>query len=322
MKLENISAILRPIIIGHGEKMGAIRKGATDKKKNALVNSVIGAIISSEMSEGELIQCLKDSESGRIINTSFFYKGGNVWDYVDSRYHSFAKQLYHITNKGIAGATPNANPGEGELMFVFLSPEITSPTSGDIVVNGEKIELKAADDGMKDIIRVFGSSWGEDFGDATVKLAKKYGLTPNKPLSDRAEGAELQMKWHEDHWKNELAKISDSKQKKFITEWLKEVSKYTTDDHVTSVLNGGYDVASMKKVILKVLFEEMASLSTDDKICFLFKEGQKSIIIDWQGATGVQKFNKLVDNGDIIAGGNYFRINQANYKIGFYINSP
>lgn len=286
--------------------MGIINHQWAPKKVSSLVDAVISAVIRSRMTWDEFLDCLNESSAGRLVDLEFFDRGGNVWDYVDSRYHSFARALW--AQRSTAIGTPNAASGEGELMFLFLSPDVRMPAKGDLNVRGIEIELKGNQ------ARVQGRLSGNDFRQATVGIAKKYGLTPNLPNKrSTGEAAELEKKNHESHWVGQLASISKSSQEQFLFEWLKVVSPLAVLDDAKAVLNQGFDIQLLQRTIVKLLYADMVDSGQWVKIVFL-GDGSSSIVCDSDTA----HFNRLIDNGKITLGGDYFRIWQG-FKIGWYI---
>jgi len=304
--VENLFPHLEQAIVQHAIEMGIINHQWAPKKVSSLVDAVISAVIRSRMTWDEFLDCLNESFAGRVVNLAFFDKGGNVWDYVDSRYHSFAKALW--AQRSTAIGTPNAASGEGELMFLFLSPDVRMPARGDLNVGGVEIELKGNQ------ARVQGRLSGNDFRQATVAIAKKHGLTPNLPnRRSNGEAAELEKKNHESHWVGQLARIQKSSQEQFLFEWLKVVSPLADFGDAKAVLNGGFDIRLLQRTIVKLLYADMVDSGQWAKIVFL-GDGSSSIVCD----SNTANFNRLIDDNKITLGGDYFRIWQG-FKIGWYI---
>lgn len=304
--MERLFQPLERTIIQHSKSMGIINHQWAQKKIDSLVDAVISAVIRSRMTWDEFLDCLNESSAGRVVDLSFFDKGGNVWGYVDSRYHSFAKALW--AQRSTAIGTPNAASGEGELMFLFLSPDVRMPARGDLNVGGVEIELKGNQ------ARVQGRITGNDFRTATVSLAKQYGLIPNIPnRRNKGEAAELEKRNHEAHWKRQLASLAPNSQEQFLFEWLKQVSPLATIDDARVVLAGGYNIDVLQRTIVKLLYADMVDSGQWSKIIFL-GDGSSSIVCD----TNTKHFDKLIDNDVITLGGDYFRIWQG-FRIGWYI---
>ena len=304
--MDEIFGMLERLIVEHASKMGIINGHWEKKKVNSLVDAIIAAVIRSEMTFEEFDECLKKADSGDVINLEFFNKGGNVWDFIDSNLHPFAKALW--SQRSTAIGTPNAASGEGELMFLFLSPDITMPARGDLDVKGEEIELKG------NLARVEGLISGRQLREETVALANRYGLTPNTPhRRPKEQAAELEKIAHESHWISELAKISSNDREKFIFEWLRIVSPNATLKHAKKMLSSGFITKEMQKMIVKLLYSNMVSRGNWSKIIFL-GDGSSSIVC----TDDLSHFNSLIDSGRISIGGDYFRIWQ-DFNIGWYI---
>ena len=295
--MEELFAILEPKIIEHATKMGIINRHWEQKKLNSLVDAVISAVIRSKMTISEFEDCLEKASNGDVIDIDFFNNGGNVWKYVDSTAHPLAKALW--SQRSTAIGTPNAASGEGELMFLFLSPEILMPSSGDLLVRGKEIELKGNQARVQVNVR------GKDFCTDTVALAKRYGLTPNTPNGRKGEAAELEKESHKAHWTKQLASISDKLQREFLYEWLKLISPLATNGDAKLVLKGGFNLDTLQRTIVKLLFAEMVNSGNWSKIVFL-GDGSSSIICD----TNTAHFNELIDKNKITLGNDYFRTNR------------
>lgn len=304
--MEAIFGILESRIIKHATNMGIINHHWEQKKLNSLVDAVISAVIRSKITIKEFDDCLEKASNGKIINLDFFKHGGNVWKYIDSTTHPLAKALW--SQRSTAIGTPNAASGEGELMFLFLSPEITMPTRGDLNVKGEEIELKG------NLARVEGHITGNQLRIETVALAKQYGLKPNTPhRRPKEQAAELEKAAHESHWISQLAKMSPKDKQDFIFKWLRIVSPSATSKHATKLLASGFSTVAIQKVIVKLLYSDMVNRGNWSKIIFLGDGGSSIVCTD-----NISHFNSLIDSGRIAIGGDYFRIWQG-FNIGWYI---
>ncbi|GEM_PF-7081210 len=299
---------LKQILLDHCYNIGILRSNAENKKKKALLDSLVISVLNMGLNLQDVKDCIKDVEKDEIINLDFFKNGGNLFrDYIKSKWIIFAKELF--TQRSVGLGTPNAASGEGELMFLFLSKKIKKPTRGDLQINSEIIELKGERD-----VRVMGEISGKDFRKKTLKICEKFKLTPNKANITNLEAVEIEKLQHLSHWKSELSKLSLQRQKEFIDMWL---SCLDEEEHSTSVTkifkNSSFDYDSFIREIIKILYSIMVKTSNFDKFIIL-GDGTNSKVI----SKDVLDFNKRVDDGEIIPMSDYFRINQ-NYNVGWYI---
>ena len=114
---------LENILLEHCYNMTILKRDAAQKKKDAILDSLIGAIIRSNTSFEDVKNFISDINNDIVFDTRFFNLGGNVFDFINSKWINISKALWRQRTVGLG--TPNAASGEGELMFIFISPEIT-----------------------------------------------------------------------------------------------------------------------------------------------------------------------------------------------------
>lgn len=299
---------LKEILLNHCYNMSILRRNAEEKKKKAILDTLIVSIINAGLTLEDVKECISDVEKDEVVDLDFFKKGGNLFDnYIKPKWKIFAKELFSQRSVGLG--TPNAASGEGELMFLFLSKRIKKPRRGDLQINGEIIELKGERD-----VRVMSEIRGKDFRRKTLEICKEFKLTPNKALRTNIEAVEIEKVQHLPHWKKELSKLQLNKQKEFINKWL---GCLDNEDHSNSVerifKHGHFDHDIFIKEIIKILYSITSKNGNFDKFIIL-GDGTSSKII----TKDVNDFNKKVDDGEIIPLADYFRINQ-NYNVGWYI---
>jgi len=122
---------------------------------------LITAIIRSNTSIEELESCIIDVNNNNVINLDVFVNGGNIEKYINPKWLNLSKALWRQRS------TPNAASGEGELMFIFLSPKIKKPTRGDLSINGQIVELKGEG------VRVNGKVSGKKLRIETLKVNER-----------------------------------------------------------------------------------------------------------------------------------------------------
>ncbi len=298
---------IKILLLKHCQELGILKPMSELKKVNAVLNSLIQAVIDAELSLEDLKKCITDVDNGKVINLNFFKNGGDLFtDYINPHWVKFAKSLWEQRSVGLG--TPNAASGEGELMFLFLSKDIKKPTKGDLKIGNEILELKGYDP------RVSGKISGKEFRLKTMKICQKFNLTPNKALKIKIDAVEIEKPQHLDHWKAELAKLSMPKQKEFINEWLKCIDDKEHNDSVEKIFNNNsFNQNILIKEIIKILYSIMVDTGNFDKF-ILLDEGKNVKIV----SKNKEEFNKKIDDGEIVPVGDYFRINQ-DFNIGWYI---
>jgi hypothetical protein len=295
---------LENILLDHCYEMSILRKDANQKKKYSILDSLIAAIIRSETSFEDVVSCISDVKDDKVINLDFFKDGGNVDNYINKKWMNFAKALWRQRSVGLG--TPNAASGEGELMFIFLSPKIKKRTRGDLQIDNESVEIKGED------VRVNGKISGKNFRNKTLLVCNKYGLTPNSANRTNLPAVEVEKQQHETHWINELNKLSIDDRISFISDYFKCIDG---NDFDASFLftNGLLNFKELKKSIVKILYKSMVNDRSFDKFIIL-GDGTNAKIL----SSDLVKFNENVDNGVIEVKSDYFRINQ-DANIGWYI---
>jgi len=190
---------LKGILLNHCYNMSILKKNAFEKKKESILDSLLISVIRANLSIEDIKECIKEVNENKIVNVEFFDNGGNLFkDYIKPKWVTFAKELFRQRSGGLG--TPNSASGEGELMFLFLSNKIKKPTKGDLLINGEIVELK----GEKDI-RVFAEIRGNDFRKKTLEICKKFNLNPNKAKISKKEiyAVEIEKPQHLIYWEKE-----------------------------------------------------------------------------------------------------------------------
>lgn len=295
---------LENILLQHCYNMSILKEDAPSKKKDSILDSLIGSIVRSETSYKDVVECISDVNQNKVIDIEFFNKGGNVENFINPKWLKFAKALWRQRSVGLG--TPNAASGEGELMFIFLSPEITKPTRGDLLIGDEEIELKGEG------VRVNGKIGGNQFRLKTLEIAKKYELIPNKTYRTNLDAVEVEKSQHEDYWNLQLSKLDINLRKEFISEYLSIIDGNRHD--VTCLFKeGNIDFNLFRKEIVKILYNDMVNDRQFDKF-ILLGDGSNAKILSKDS----QSFNEKVDNNTIGIASDYFRVNQS-ANIGWYI---
>lgn len=295
---------LENVLLDHCYDMSILRRDASQKKRDSILDSLVAAIIRSEISFEDVVSCINDVKDDKVINLDFFKNGGNIDIYINPKWLKFAKSLWRQRSVGLG--TPNAASGEGELMFIFLSPKIKKPTRGDLLINDESIEIKGED------VRVNGKISGKNFRLQTLVICSKFGLTPNIANRTNLPSVEIEKRQHETYWINELNKLSIDDRISFISDYFKCIDG--NDFEASFLFNDGIlDFKELKKSIVKSLYKSMVNDRSFDKFIIL-GDGSNAKIL----GSDLVKFNEDINNGIIEVKSDYFRINQDT-NIGWYI---
>jgi hypothetical protein len=300
------------ILLQHIYKMGIISPSHNIKKRNAIMDPLVGILVRENIKKDELIEFINDVESDIVFNIDFFDKGGDVKDFINKKWLNLLMSLWRYRSVGLG--TPNAASGEGEFMFIFSSKHITKPTKGDLLVNGKIIELKGEE------TRVMGKITGKMFRENSLLIVNKFGLIPNKSsvgtgMSRKViDAAELEKKVNEKYWEEQISTLDINNQMEFINQWLSIIDNKEHYDSVSRIFyNNLFNQPILVKEIVKILYSNMCDTSTFNKFAIL-EDGSNVKIL----SNDIDDFNKKVDDGTIIINGDYFRINQ-DLNIGWYI---
>lgn len=295
---------LEDILLEHCYEMSILKRNATQKKKDSILDSLIAAIIRSDTPFEDVISCIDDVKEDKVLDLEFFEKGGNINNYINEKWLNFAMALWRQRSVGLG--TPNAASGEGELMFIFLSPKIIKPTRGDLQIDNEIIEIKG------ESVRISGKISGKDFRNKTLLVCEKYGLVPNIANRTNLESVEIEKQQHEIHWMYELNKLSIDDRISFVSNYFKCIDG---NDFDASFLfkNGLLNFNELRNSIVKILYRSMVNDRSFDKFIVLGNGTNAKIL-----SNDLMKFNDSIDNGIIEVKSDYFRINQ-DVNIGWYI---
>lgn len=302
---------LEEVLLEHCYDMSILKKNAPLKKKEAILDNLITAIVRTNLTLQDVKECISDVKHDKVIDLDFFNKGGNLFkEYINQKWVKFARALFRQRSVGLG--TPNSASGEGELMFLFLSRKIEKPTKGDLKIGDEIIELKGEG------VRVLGEIRGKDFRKKTLEICNEFGLEPNisNIKKEKIEAVELEKTQHVEHWKNELSKLSLERQEEFIGKWLSCLDNQNHIDSVSEIFkNKLFDQSKFIREIIKILYAVMVKVGNFDKFVILGNGENVKIL-----SKNTEDFNKKIDKREIIpTKWDYFRINQ-NYNIGWYLS--
>ncbi len=285
------------------------------KKRESCDNAVLSAVLAAKLSISKLRKIYTLIQNKKALNLKFFFNNQNskLWPFIHEEVREFAKYLFKKTPKGFR--TPNAAPGEGELMFCLLHPDIKKPVRGDICLNyeGDKIifELKGK------FPRVQTNQLGNEFRRKTLEIADKYGIQPNECRAQKVDLAvELEKSTYKDHYDKQLIKLSKEERKKFIWEWLLATKGIFNDKKkvLSNILEkDGYNQLNLQKEIVKSFFRFMCENNTFTSMIVFSEEGSKVKIVP----NMPERFDEMIDKEIIKLDSDYFRVGQ-DYVLGWY----
>ena len=295
---------LNDSVLQHCFDFNILKKTHEKKKIDNVLESIIISILSTKTPPKDVNDFIVDIKHDNVLDLSLFDVGGNISDFLNPKWYELCMSLWKKTPKGLG--TPNAAVGEGELMFVFISPHISKPKKGDLLVKNKIIELKGED------VRIMGDITGKEFRNKTLLLCDKYQLEPNKSIKNLLPSVELEKKCHWDHWVVEMSKLDIHSRTNFINDYLKCVDSkcdWFDEDNVRNIT-----FETLRNEVVKILFSSTTRKNEFDKLVILGNGTNIKVIPNSQGI-----FNQLIQDDKIIVGNDYFRINQ-NTNIGWYIS--
>jgi hypothetical protein len=296
---------MREILMEHIYNMNILKESDDEKKKNKIMDTLIGITLRCGLDNNDIRDFIKDVNDDKVIDLSILDKGGNIINFINNKWIDFLSNLWGHTN-GLG--TTNAAAGEGEFMFIFCSKHLIKPKKGDLYnkLKNELIEVKGEQ------ARVMGNISGKNFKEKTLKIASKFGLTPNKANTRPAvDAVELEKTLHKNHWNQELKNMDISEQKSFVNQWLMCIDDKEHKSSVERIFkSGNFDQESLIKEIVIILYQEMRS---EAKLIMLGDGSNIQIVTN-----DFEIFKTQIYNNEIAIHKDYFRINQ-DYKIGWYL---
>ena len=239
----------------------------------------------------------------------FMFEEGNLWDritiYFESdKYTNFLKQIFHLTPNGL-NTSPNACAGKGELLYRLLRPTSKQPSSGDILDNDLKIEIKGNEVRMSSL-----DITGKDYKNITSRTFNEHiqGNTISRGGLRNQVAYEIEKKQYNEFYKTEFATNELETNIKLFEKLLSEL-KINGDIATMSkniFENGHYNQECYQKILLNDFFTKYKNNMQFDKLMIMGTGNDVKII---SNEDDLQKVSIYAD---------YFRINQTGL-IGWYI---
>lgn len=246
-----------------------------------------------------VVEFLKDFNDDVIFDANVLLTGGNLFSNVNPKYRDFAEELYSVRSTGLG--TPNAASGEGELMALLLSPEVSvskRDKKGDLIVNGKYVELKGW------APRVFAKTLGTELNEFGIKLAGDFGIELGKATKGRHTVSPWDSGKREAFWQAQFAKIGKSKSIEFLHKLMNRTGATFSKHSIENCWNtNSFSAEMLQKEILKSFFE---ATPKDWDYLTVIVNGKVEAI-----SNNTADFQHAVDNGTIIPAGNFFRMFKA-----------
>jgi len=263
----------------------------------------------------DIIQCITDSgiELQDFIDTinicynnNIIIEEGDIWDklkvYFKGNHITFLKCISNKRPRALS-SSPNADCGKFELLYRLLRPNSRQPNKGDIIDNGEKIEIKGSQ------IRLFSDKTGKKYIKDTNKIFNNKGIVGNTVKTGGLKGSEqfeIEKKQYSDYYNKQFCE-NINKSQGLIEEYLHiHDIPYTKSDIEEMFEDNKWNQSVLQKLWLKKMY-----------LLTMFNYGADKMIIFGNG-TNV----KILDNIDKLKNfkidTDYFRINQPS-NIGYYI---
>lgn len=300
------------ILMNHMYNMGILKIEHPEKKKDAILDALMGILIRENFKKNDILEFIKDVESDNVLDLKVFENGGNINDYISKKWLKLMNSLWRFRSVGLG--TPNAASGEGEFMFIFSSKYIKKPTKGDLSINDEIIELKGSE------TRVMGKISGKNFRLKSLELCEKFEIIPNKAKVGTGQNKkeinalELEKISNKIHYDNEINKMDTNIQKEFIKNLLDILDDCDKENSISNIFkNEKFDQKELIKEIVKILYSSMIRNTKFNKFIILGDGSNIKVLSNKE-----YEFNKLIDDGVIVIKGDYFRINQ-DLPVGWYI---
>jgi len=270
-------------------------------KKNYLFWEIFRCIYNADIGLYDFNEIVKTCSENNITIDE-----GNMWenleDYFKVKHIIFLKLISETCPRALS-SSPNADCGKFELLYRLLRPESRQPNKGDIVDNGEKLELKGKQ------IRLFSDKTGKQYIKDTNKLFINQGIEGNKVKSGGLKGSEqyeIEKTQYREHYNKQFCKdIVNSH--RLIKQYLQIHKVPYTESDIKEMFEGDeWHQYVLQKLWLKKMYILTMEKNGADKM-IIFGDGTNVKILD--------SIDKL-ENFEIYD--DYFRINK-DVNIGYYI---
>lgn len=278
--------------------------GANHIKTTQIAREIFWCAIDNNMSneEFEYIRSYVDVKP-------FVFEEGNLWNKINQyfgtdKYTNFFKQVFQLTPNGL-NTSPNACAGKGELLYRMLRPESRQPSSGDILDDGTKIEIKGNEVRMSSL-----NITGKNYKDITNDIFSDYiqGNTISRGGLRNQLAYEVEKKQYNTHFTEQFANKDIATNIRLFKNLLTKLNVAGDIELMSNIIfeTGVYNQEYYQKILLTDFFNKYKNSMQFDKLVIM----------------GTGENIKIVSNDDDLKKvhiyADYFRINQ-NGLIGWYI---
>lgn len=239
-------------------------------------------------------------------NNDIIIEEGNIWEklslYFNDLQISFLKCISNKCSRALS-TSPNADCGKWELFYRIIRPASRQPSRGDIIDNGEIIEIKGEQ------IRLFADKSGKDYIRDTNSIFEGSGVIARSPTTGGLRGTlqyEIEKSQYSEYYGEQFCRdIPNSKV--LIKRYFDIHNVEYSDNDIDEMFEGGiWNQSILQKMWLKKMYLLTMTNNGADKM-IIFGDGTNVKILD--SVNALSKFRIDTD---------YFRINQV-HPVGFYI---
>ena len=282
-----------------------------DKAFKSIYRLVLGTIIDLKIPQEIVLDYIECSRKDKVFSSLDFLEGGNWVSNVNNKNHvKLMKGLFECRPIGLG--TPNAASGEGELMLLLSSVQITKPKKNDIQINNCNKNLKNENP------RIFADIRGVDLNKIMMKECEDLNLIPNKDKQGKLSVQLFNKSFIDKHWNPQFKNITEGQLNLFIKTFLVSLfpNKKIENDEITNLIN-----------CCIVENQLISDKWIDELIIFIYKycndKFENLLTINVDGDVKVipsdyKDFEDKVRLGVIKFDKDYFRMHQ-DIKVGVYI---
>jgi len=282
-----------------------------DKAFKSIYRLVLGTIIDLKIPQEIVLDYIECSRKDKVFSSLDFLEGGNWVSNVNNKNHvKLMKGLFECRPIGLG--TPNAASGEGELMLLLSSVQITKPKKNDIQINNCNKNLKNENP------RIFADIRGVDLNKIMMKECEDLNLIPNKDKQGKLSVQLFNKSFIDKHWNPQFKNITEEQLNLFIKTFLVSLfpNKKIENDEITNLIN--FCIVENQLISDKWI---------DELIIFIYKycndKFENLLTINVDGDVKVipsdyKDFEDKVRLGVIKFDKDYFRMHQ-DIKVGVYI---
>jgi len=89
---------MREILMEHIYNMNILKKSDDEKKKNKIMDTLIGITLRCGLDNNDIRDFIKDVNDDKVIDLSILDKGGNIINFINNKLIDFLSNLWCHTN--------------------------------------------------------------------------------------------------------------------------------------------------------------------------------------------------------------------------------